>query len=426
MLLEFKVKNFKTFNNEIVFSMMPAPKQKGLDYSILKEELNGKPIKGLSSSVIYGPNAAGKTNIISAIEVFKAIILRGHIKNDFDGKKPNVSQYILELIPNADKKNSKPVEFSIDFTENKKRFKYILHIDLGKFLDKEYERKILLEELYVNNKLIYTRTDKLNLSDNVKIITDKDIFSKTNNVIDLLENTLKEDALFLSNGFKLIVSNETYETIENWLKNKLEIYRADTLDLRPTNYKNGVLTIDELNRAAKIFGAQYNDIGYISDGESEPFLCSIIKNGKKERVIPADDFESYGTIRFTNIFPLLHNAIKNGGTLVIDEFDASIHPIALINIVNIFHNDEINTKNAQLIFNTHNPIFLNSNIFRRDEIKFVERNEDKNSSELYSLSDFGTSGAGAVRKDSDYMKNYFIDRYGAIKEIDFSPLFSQE
>lgn len=87
-----------------------------------------------------------------------------------------------------------------------------------------------------------------------------------------------------------------------------------------------------------------------------------------------------------------------------DEFDASIHPMALMNIVNIFHNDEVNINHAQLIFNTHNPIFLNSNMFRRDEIKFVERDEETHASTIYALSDFGTAGENGVRKGDDYMK----------------------
>ena len=92
--------------------------------------------------------------------------------------------------------------------------------------------------------------------------------------------------------------------------------------------------------------------------------------------------------------------------------------------VNVFHNEEINKNGAQLIFNTHNPIFLNANLFRRDEIKFVDR-EENNSSTIYSLSDFGTSGSGGVRKTDDYMKNYFVDRYGAISRADFTDLISE-
>ena len=114
-----------------------------------------------------------------------------------------------------------------------------------------------------------------------------------------------------------------------------------------------------------------------------------------------------------------------GATLVVDEFDASIHPMALMNILNIFHNDEINIHHAQLIFNTHNPIFLNSNLLRRDEIKFAERDGDSHQSTIYALSDFGTAGENGVRKNEDYLKNYFISRYGAIKDIDFTPIFEE-
>lgn len=106
-----------------------------------------------------------------------------------------------------------------------------------------------------------------------------------------------------------------------------------------------------------------------------------------------------------------------------DEFDASIHPIALMNIVNAFHNDEINLHHAQLIFNTHNPIFLDASLFRRDEIKFVERSKDTNRSIHYALSDFKT--ANGIRKGEDYMSNYFVSRYGAIDEVDFTPLLKK-
>ena len=88
------------------------------------------------------------------------------------------------------------------------------------------------------------------------------------------------------------------------------------------------------------------------------------------------------------------------------------------------HNDEINKNHSQLIFNTQNPIFLNNNLFRRDEIKFVERSNETNCRELYSLSDFGTKGTNA-RKGKDYMNNYFMSKYGAIRDIDLSDIFKK-
>lgn len=60
MLLEFTIKNYKSFVDEMSFSMIPAPKQTGLDYSVLKEKTGSMTQKALCSAVIYGPNALGK------------------------------------------------------------------------------------------------------------------------------------------------------------------------------------------------------------------------------------------------------------------------------------------------------------------------------------------------------------------------------
>ena len=177
-----------------------------------------------------------------------------------------------------------------------------------------------------------------------------------------------------------------------------------------------------LTEAAKAFGINSNAIGFRKESENDaPEMISIVKN--KDVALRSRVFESYGTLRFINEFPALAGCLKIGGTLVVDEFDASIHPMALMSIINIFHNDEINTTNAQLIFNTHNPIFLDASLFRRDEIKFVERDKNTNNSVHYSLSDFRT--ADGIRKGESYMKNYFLDRYGAIEDIDFTPVFKK-
>lgn len=57
-----------------------------------------------------------------------------------------------------------------------------------------------------------------------------------------------------------------------------------------------------------------------------------------------------------------------------------------------------------------------------DEIKFIERNKATKSSSLYALSDFKTNGDVSVRKTSDYMKNYFVNCYGAIEDVDFTDI----
>lgn len=434
MLLEFRTKNYKSFVEEAVFSMTKAPKQSGLDYSLLDVKIKKKSIKGLCSSVVYGPNASGKTNIIGAMDVLRAIVLRGNIRNAEEKMSPNPASAALELIPNNKLTEPKPVEFSIDFYEKDFRIQYDLAMDLGMFLDEEYSRKITFEKLTVNDEMVYSRNGELEFG-NLAVI--KDYLSEvtelnTDSALEIAKNSLNREELFLTNGFKLILSHRFAKMVTDWFTNKfMVIYRADSMQLikRFTEPQKKTVYVEKTtDKAAKLFGINSNAVGYvISDDEPEGKLYSIFKDIKNKRsaAIAAEIFESYGTIRFVNMFPLVIKAIKIGGTLVVDEFDASIHPMALMSIINIFHNDDINVNGAQLIFNTHNPIFLNSNLFRRDEIKFVERDDDIHYSSLYALSDFGTTGDRGVRKHEDYMSRYFVSQYGAIKDIDFTPIFEE-
>lgn len=433
MLLEFKTKNYKSFVEEAIFSMTAAPKQTGLDYSLSVKKVNGKKVKGLCSSVIYGPNASGKTNIIGAMDTFRAIVLRGHIRNVEEQKTPNHAAGSLELIPNSEEKCSEPVSFSVEFIENDMLVHYEIKLDLGCFLDDEYNRKVINEELIINNEKIFIRDKKLSLGDS-KIIESylaENVLDNTTNIIGLLESSLNDEELFLTHGFKIMFKQKFSKLITDWFTQKfMVIYKADSMQIikRFVDPQKQTVYVDKTtNDASKIFGINSNALGYfISEDDADAKLFSIFDNLKEQKsfVVAADVFESYGTIRFVNMFPLVIRAILTGGTLVVDEFDASIHPMALMSIINLFHNDEVNKNSAQLIFNTHNPIFLNSNIFRRDEIKFVERDED-NKSVLYALSDFGTTGEKGVRKHEDYMKNYFISQYGAIKDIDFSTVLEE-
>ena len=428
MLLQFKTENFKSFLDEMNFSMTPAPKQKDLEYSILEHKIGNKTYKGLCSAIIYGPNASGKTNIISAMDVFKEIVLKGNIRNSGELRSPNISEGKLELIPNNLNRHPKPTKFYIRFVEDELLVEYELKIDLGLFLDRNYQRKIEFESLRINDKTIYERTDQIEFF-NLKSI-EKYLITEFRENEDsakaIARNNLNETELFLTNGFKMMFSSKIVSFILEWFEEKfIVIYRADAAEIKSKldNTEGGKIFINRTtNDAAKLFGINSNALGYVvpEDG-GEPQLCSIFKDNGV--AIPAKHFESYGTVRFINMFPLILKALVEGSVLVLDEFDANIHPMALMNIINIFHDDDINKKNAQLIFNTHNPIFLNANIVRRDEIKFVERDDETHLSTHYSLSDFKTSGSNGVRKADDYLKHYFLGRYGAVKDIDFYDLF---
>jgi AAA15 family ATPase/GTPase len=205
MLLEFKSENFKSFVEEVNFSMKATPKQKGLDYSLFTLPKNVNNIKCLCSSVIYGPNAAGKTNIFGAMDTFQTIVSRGHIYNSSFDITSNVAASSLELIPNLKLQEPKPVKFYIDFIENNIRIQYSLKLDLGTFLDDKYPRKILEEALLFNEKQVFLRNDSLKINESFE--SSFYSFPKALDVENLTNIALKSlspQELFLTNGFKVI------------------------------------------------------------------------------------------------------------------------------------------------------------------------------------------------------------------------------
>ncbi|MBT3319595.1 MAG: ATP-binding protein [Clostridia bacterium] len=435
MLLEFAISNYKCFTKEIVFKMTPSPKIQDLKYSILKAKHN-KNIKALSSAVIYGPNASGKTNLIGAMEVLKSIVKRGHIRNEEnESNSRNIAQYKLELIPNIKSRRNTPVKFRIKFICESYLVDYSLSIVLGRFLDLSTARKVAEEKLMINNKIVFLRKNNSLKIGSIESIIGKKYFADNFNkaaIKESAEHNLDEKELFL-NSFKALYSNTFTSLILNWFEQNLYIiYNANTLKSYPeieqkADDKEALAIDEEVNKAVSEFGFTGDILAYEKRGDSEETEPISIIRGKDKRamVLNLEVFESYGTMRFANIFPLLREAMFYGNTIVIDEFDASLHPMALMSIINVFHNEDINKKGAQLIFNTHNPIFLNRNLFRRDEIKFVERNEESGVFEHYSLADFGTSGETSVRNTENYLNNYFVSKYGAIKDIDFTPVFER-
>ena len=125
--------------------------------------------------------------------------------------------------------------------------------------------------------------------------------------------------------------------------------------------------------------------------------------------------ESSGTRKFFALTGPILDVIENGYTLVVDELDSKLHPNLICKIVSLFNSDDVNTKNAQLIFNTHDTNLLSSGLFRRDQIWFT--NKDKfGEAKLYSLADFKSD---EVKKNESFEDNYIRGKYGAIPYLGF-------
>lgn len=433
MLLEFSCDNFKSFREGFRFNMIPEKRMTELDYSLLREKTEDSEITGLSASVIYGPNAAGKTSIVNAMSCMRQILLRGNIRDASDDPSGDHVSGSLALAPFAFRDDAAPVRFDVTFTIHGVKYRYVISAFFGAFLEKKEGRYIDREQLYVNDILIFDRSkdsvNKLKL-DSVKSFLNVGYELKdTEKIRKSMSNNITPDTLLLMTDFNSFCSKKMVSEIRMWFEEQfIVVNSADRTRFYPgMSVDDGRAMINVyINQIAQEAGIIGSDFAYVNDPETHTTkLISVLqKTDEKLYGIDADRIESVGTMRLISIMPVIISALRQGATLVMDELDASLHPMIIMNLITIFHNDGVNKKGAQLIFNTHNPIYLNHNLLRRDEIKFVERDRESKSSSLYALSDFKANGEASVRKTSDYMKNYFINRYGAIEDIDFTDIIA--
>jgi len=428
MLIDYRFSNFRSFKEMTSLSMI-AGRQTTLNDNLIREY----DLRIVPSAVIYGANASGKSNIIMSLAVMKDIVLSGSLEANI----PNLKN--LELYPFAYQESEKPMSFEIDFIYGGKRLEFGFEVEVSTF--KKDTRRIVSEFLTYIDKSdqktnIYTRE-----KDKIQINKDK----KALNIIEFDEKLLKqfekkinenidESELFLSRAFKSTISNELADMVLDFFKEKLVVVSDFTL--KKTN-----LTFSLEDSPKKDFFA-WNKIldGFVKNADFGPQgiafksnksedkesssmeLVSIYKYHDENIVIPAELMESRGTLKLVDFAIPFEKLFKSGGVFILDEFDAAIHPELIKGILALFNDSDLNNANAQLIFTTHNPIYLNNKIFRRDQIRFVEKDTDSYESVIYSLADFG---AEEVRNDHNYLINYFKGNYGALPFIDFSKLLNQ-
>jgi uncharacterized protein len=130
--------------------------------------------------------------------------------------------------------------------------------------------------------------------------------------------------------------------------------------------------------------------------------------------------ESAGTFKFLSLSGVILRALSKRQLLVLDEFDARLHPLLTKKIVQLFNSPKTNPNNAQLFFITHDTNLLDPHLLRRDQIYFAEKNT-KGESVIYSLTDFK-----GVRNDASFEKDYINGIYGAIPFLGgFKKLFEE-
>ena len=265
---------------------------------------------------------------------------------------------------------------------------------------------------------------------------------KTNLPINDLEAILSKDErekCFVAKAYEeSLVSNWSYAQDLPKAVLDSDEYKKLKNDIEALNE----LKKDEANKL-KAYKALRNKIATNSEPNFRDFLRKIYFVGKsmqekkafiKENIwfqllYPICNIEKYKVIFMTtkryfapfnlfyrNSFYIYDDSLLDNSITFIDEFDSSLHFALIKEIVNLYTDNEINSGKGQIIFTSHNPIFIPLVKIRRDQIYFIEKNSDNYSSSLYSLSDFPSED---VRTSEAFIKNYLDGKYGALPSFDF-------
>ena len=416
MLVEFTVNNFKSIKNSVKFSMLTSTKDIGNTFDV-------RDYKLLSSAIIYGANASGKSNFLRALAFMgKFVLNRFKILQSID-RLPHKPFKLC-----SDTENSSSF-FEIVFFTNNTKYRY------GFEMDSEiiYSEWLFADEKGKEAKLFIRDIDENDYVNPNKFREGYVFFDKKNQKIKIAKNQLfiwkcdQEDGeisksiLKWFNNFNMIDGmdhqgyiNFTMKKMEDEnFKNKIiKLVKTADIDIDDINIEENDVPLEVIEKLP-MPDSMKKEI--LNDGG----LKSIEINTKHKKydgsgnvagevIFELDKEESKGTRKFFAMSAPIIDTLQNGKILIIDELDASLHPILTQHLIQLFHDKSINNKNAQLIFATHDTNLFKPYIFRRDQIWLTEKDK-YSSTDLYSLAQFK-----GVRAKEDFEKQYIQGKYGAI------------
>jgi AAA15 family ATPase/GTPase len=425
MLIEFTIGNYLSFKDKITLSLKSTSIKEFSTSNVIENERHSL----LKSAVIYGANSSGKSNLIKALSKMRQLVLSS------SGKSSTEKLGIVPFLMSTET-STKPSFFEILFLKDGIQYRYGFEIDINKIhAEWLFEAKKKKEvELFIRN------TEGIQVSEKFKEGKDLEIKTRENalflSILDQFNGRTAKKIITWFNSLITVsgLSHEDYKTttfgiFEHQEKNKrlIQFYQElnlgfSTLNLRETKIDPRQYPMIFLEQNKKDLTKELNDwfrvkIYTVHEKYDE-------KQEKTETVfLDMETQESAGTNKIFNLSGPIFEVLLNGGILVVDEMDSSLHPLLTLSITKLFNSKEQNPNNAQLIFTTHDTNLLTYGNFRRDQIYFVEK-DDYGSSDLYSLVEF-KENEKTVRNDRSFEKDYIQGRYGAIPFIgDLSNLIS--
>lgn len=412
MLLEFRLGNFRSFKSESAMSLI-ASTDKSLRENTIETGISSLP-RVVRSAVVYGPNASGKSNFLRGL-----LLMRGMVVES--ASLPPQSTFNIQPFRLDPETKDKPCLFEVTVSIDGVRYQYGFEAT---------PNRITAEWLLVyqtNKSAVWfdRRRDEA---------TDKDIYklgSGLKGSKQVWRDATRPNALFLSTAIQL--NSEALAPLYKWFAESLHVIQSGQMisdvfttekikdpiwERRVVDFLSSADIAISAIRAHEMDGfqtlLQINPAeGVVSEPRIEKgrilrprFTHSV---GETTAEMEFED-ESDGTQKLFALAGPLFEILQRGQVLVIDELDRSLHELLVRHFVRLFHDPEINTKGAQLIFTSHDSSLLEGNLLRRDQVWFVEKGNDL-ASYLTPLTEY------SARKDEALDRGYRAGRYGAIPVI---------
>ena len=416
MLIQFTVENFKSIKDEQTLSLVKNSANEMSD-NYFTSNASATPDL-LKTAVIYGANASGKSNLLKALasmnkiiensfkkKLDESIILEPFLLDPICRTQPTTFQavFVVQMLSETGELRATRVEYG--FSADKKQIYeewlsvypkgreqawfHRLYNDENKFFEwKDSNFFKGQKETWKKN----TRSDQLFLSTAVHLNSEQlkpiyDWFTQNVSIIntDRISNKMSKNVCQKDNDWKRVIISLLQQAdidVEDIVIRKPNINLKGLPDDMPEEYKQKI--IEELSENFDVFFVHLDN------------QANRIEINLKD--------ESDGTQKIFEFASLIFFVLHNNYTLIIDEFNKSLHPDLVRFLVKIFnskHNDY-----AQLLFTTHETSILRKDLLRRDQIWFCEKGKEKSTS-LYPLTDFSPH-----KGREDIEECYLHGRYG--------------
>ncbi|WP_068471884.1 AAA family ATPase [Saccharicrinis aurantiacus] len=445
MLIRYSVENFMSFKDRETLTLIPG---KGTLKSSHKNSAI-KGIKTLKSSIVYGANASGKSNLIKAIDFGRRLVLKG-VRSDDSIK------YKAHRLDVAVKESNSRIEYEIQHKGKNYAYGFVFNsneiveewlYEFGKKSESMiFERNIKnkdhfnLDPLLKRNKnseeqqflaftakgtpenqLFLTEIKTRRVKENVSDIND------LLNVLDWFQNALK--VIFPNDKYKAGIKSELksdskiqqiFEELLNYFGTGIDGICLNEIKISNLDIPNEILE-DISSELEKSEDTETNRIMLVSpkgltyffsrkEGKLivEKFMTKHNVKGQERQELFDTSDESDGTNRIIDFIPLILDLLKGDNVFIIDEMERSLHPNLIYEIFDLFLSKSEGI-NSQLIVASHESTLLTQKLLRKDEIWFVVKNDG--ASHLHSLEDYN------IRFDKQIRKDYLLGRYKGVPSI---------